>query len=73
MMGPLPFMADGLGYAVALLEEVRAFRPTYRLLSYCLASGGFPVRNDLAGIDRPDLVDALIREIYGWAGLTPPR
>jgi SnoaL-like domain len=54
-------------------EEVRAFRPTYRLLSYCLASGGFPVRNDLAGIDRPDLLDVLIREIYGWAGLTPPR
>src|SRR5262249_53089267 len=51
-------------------EEVKAFRPTYRLLSYCLASGGFPVRNDLAGVDRPDLVDALAREIYGWAGLT---
>ena len=28
-------------------EEVKAFRPTYRFLSYCLASGGFPVRNDL--------------------------
>jgi hypothetical protein len=54
-------------------EEVKAFRPTYRLLSYCLASGGFPVRNDLAGVDRPDLADALVREIYGWAGLTPPR
>jgi hypothetical protein len=27
----------------------------------------------LAGVDRPDLVDALVREIYGWAGLTPPR
>ena len=55
------------------LEEVKAFRRTYRFLSYCLASGGFPVRNDLAGVDRPDLVDALTREIYGWAGLTPPR
>jgi SnoaL-like domain len=54
-------------------EEVKTFRPTYRLLSYCLASGGFPVRHDLAGVDRPDLVDALVREIYGWAGLTPPR
>jgi SnoaL-like domain len=54
-------------------EEVKAFRPTYRLLFHCLASGGFPVRNDLAGVDRPDLVDALAREIYGWAGLTPPR
>lgn len=54
-------------------EAVKAFRPTYRLLSYCLASGGFPVRNDLAGVDRPDLVDALAREIYGWAGLKPPH
>jgi hypothetical protein len=54
-------------------DELKPFRPTYRMLSYCLAVGGFPVRNDLAGVDRPDLVDALIREIYGWAGLTPPR
>ena len=54
-------------------EAVKSFRPSYRLLSYCLACGGFPVRNDLAGIDRPDLVDDLTREIYGWAGLTPPR
>jgi SnoaL-like domain len=62
------------GQTVAIgQEEVKAFRPTYRLLSYCLASGGFPARNDLAGVDRPDLVDALIREIYGWAGIVAPR
>ena len=62
------------GQTVAIDPEVlKSFRPSYRLLSYCLASGGFPVRNDLAGVDRPDLVDALTREIYGWAGLTPPR
>ena len=54
-------------------QALEGFRPTYRLLSYCLASGGFPVPNDLAGIDRPDLVDALVREIYGWAGLSPPH
>ena len=54
-------------------KEVKSFRPSCRLLSYCLASGGFPVRNDVAGVDRPDLVDALTREIYSWAGLTPPR
>jgi hypothetical protein len=54
-------------------DAAKAFRPTYRPLSYCLAPGGFPVPNDLAGIDRPDLVDALLLEIYGWAGLTPPR
>jgi hypothetical protein len=62
------------GQTVAIgQEEVKAFRPTYRLLSYCLASAGFPARNDLAGVDRPDLVDALIREIYGWAGIVAPR
>jgi hypothetical protein len=54
-------------------EALKTFRATYRLLSYCLASGGFPVRNDLAGVDRPDLVDALVREIYGWAGVKPPH
>ena len=62
------------GQTVAIDPEVlKSFRPSYRLLSYCLASGGFPVRNDLAGVDCPDLVDALTREIYGWARLTPPR
>jgi hypothetical protein len=52
---------------------LRDFRPSYRFLSYCFASVGYPVPNDLAGVDRPDLVDALVCEIYGWAGLTPPR
>ena len=52
---------------------LKAFRPTYRFLSCCFASVGYPVPNDLAGVDRPNLVDALVREIYGWAGLPPPR
>jgi hypothetical protein len=42
-------------------------------LSHYLASRGFPVPDDLPGIDRPDLVDALVREVYGWAGLSVPR
>ena len=54
-------------------EAVRAFRPSYRLLSYYLASRGIPVPDDLPGIDRPDLADALVREVYGWAGLSVPR
>jgi hypothetical protein len=54
-------------------EKLKAFRPTYRLLSYCLSSQGFPVRSDLVGIDCPDLVDALVREVYGWAGLSLPH
>ena len=52
---------------------LKAFRPSYRFLSYCFASVGYPVPNDLAGVDRPDLVDALVREIYGWAGLAAPH
>jgi hypothetical protein len=62
------------GQTIAVdLEVVKGFRPTYRLLCYCLASNGFPVRNDLAGVDRPDLVNALTDEVYGWAGLPPPH
>jgi hypothetical protein len=54
-------------------EAVKAFRPSYRFMSYSMTSSGFPVPNDLPGIDRPDLVDALVREVYGWAGLPVPR
>ncbi len=62
------------GQKVAIdADAVKGFRPTYRLLAYCLASGGFPVPNDLAGVDRPDLVEALLLEIYGWASLMPPH
>jgi hypothetical protein len=54
-------------------NELKNFRPSYQLLSFCLMSGGYKPRMDLAGIDRPDLVGALTREVYGWAGLVPPR
>jgi hypothetical protein len=52
---------------------LKFFRPSYRYLSYCFASAGYLVPDDLAGVDRPDLVDALVREIYGWAALAPPH
>jgi SnoaL-like domain len=54
-------------------NELKNFRPSYQLLSFSLMSGGYKARNDLAGIDRPDLVHALTREVYDWAGLPPPR
>jgi hypothetical protein len=54
-------------------QELKKFRSSYHLLAFCVMSAGFPVRDDLAGVDRPDLVEALTSEIYGWAGLTPPR
>jgi len=58
----------------ALREQLAQYlHDHHRLLSYYLASRGFPVPDDLPGIDRPDLVDALVREVYGWAGLSVPR
>ncbi|MFO1502698.1 MAG: nuclear transport factor 2 family protein [Steroidobacteraceae bacterium] len=49
--------------------DVAGYRKSYRFMSFVLAQGGFTVRDDLAGEDRPETVDALCREIYGWAGL----
>lgn len=49
------------------------YRKSYRLLAYCLELNGFPVRDDLAGGDRPDLVARISSEIYGWAGLPSPK
>jgi hypothetical protein len=54
-------------------EAVKAFRASYRFMSYSLSLSGFPVPNDLPGIDRPDLVGALVREVYEWAGLAVPH
>jgi hypothetical protein len=50
-------------------KEVASFRPTYRLLSYYLNSQGYSIDSELAGEDRPDLVEGLNREIHGWAGI----
>jgi SnoaL-like protein len=50
-------------------EELKRFRSTYRMLSYCLSMQGYEVDTELAGEDRPDSVDALNQELYGWAGV----
>lgn len=52
---------------------LQGYRPSYALLTYCLSTQGFPIRDDLAGEDRPELVAALTQEIYGWAGLAVPK
>jgi hypothetical protein len=52
--------------------EVKVFRPSYRMLSYYLKSQNFTINLELAGEDRPDLIDALQRELFGWAKLAIP-
>ena len=51
------------------VQELAGYRPAYRCLAHVLASQGYAVRDDLPGEDRPESVEALCREIYGWAGL----
>lgn len=53
-------------------KELAPFRPTYRMLSYYLKSQGFEIDSNLPGEDRPELVAALNREIFAWAGLPVP-
>jgi SnoaL-like domain len=53
-------------------SEVVDFRPSYRMLSYYLKSQKFTIDSELAGEDRPDLVNALYRELFGWARLPLP-
>jgi hypothetical protein len=51
------------------MDEVRSFRPSYRMLSYYLATQGYAVDSNLPGEDRPELVDELYRELFDWAGI----
>jgi len=53
-------------------DELKEFRPSYRILCYYLKDQGFTIDSQLAGEDRPDLVEALNRELFGWAGLPVP-
>jgi hypothetical protein len=51
--------------------DVAHFRTSYRMLSFVLSSQGYTVNPNLPGDDRPDLVEKLERELFGWAGLDP--
>jgi hypothetical protein len=42
------------------------YRPSLRFLSYLLEESGKTPRSDLAGIDRPDLVDAMLAAETDW-------
>ena len=51
-------------------QALHGYRRSYRLLSYVLSKqGGYKVDTELAGDDRPDLVQTLMREVRDWAGL----
>lgn len=52
-------------------EELEGFRSTYRMLSYYLKSQNYEMDSNLAGEDRPDLVEAMNRELCDWAGIEP--
>jgi hypothetical protein len=54
-------------------KDLEGLRPTYRLMSYYLKTQGYQIDAELAGEDRPDLVQALNHELFGWAALPFPR
>ncbi|BCI51393.1 hypothetical protein NIIDNTM18_06710 [Mycolicibacterium litorale] len=50
-------------------DRVAGFRPSYRMLSLWLTEKGHSVGQDRYSMDRPNEVEDLYREVYGWAGL----
>jgi hypothetical protein len=54
-------------------DDLTGFRASYRMMSYYLKTQGYEIDSNLAGEDRPDLVQALNHELYGWAALPFPR
>jgi len=54
--------------APVILDQARlaAYRPSYRFLSYVLEEAGKTARPDRAGVDRPDLIEALHKADEAW-------
>jgi hypothetical protein len=51
-----------------LAQDLTAFRPSYRMLSWLLTrQGGYVVHNDLPGVDRPEAAAALEQKLLAWA------
>ncbi len=46
--------------------RLASYRPSYRFLSYVIEEAGKTARHDLAGVDRPDLVEALRTGEEAW-------
>lgn len=71
------YIRDGLlpavpGQALSIPPaELAGFRKSYALLSYVLSQNGYRVNGNLPGEDRPETVQALEAELFGWAGVQP--
>jgi hypothetical protein len=59
------------GQQLPILEQdLRSFRPSYRMLSWLLTrQGGYTVNNDLPGVDRPEAAEALEQKLLAWAAV----
>jgi hypothetical protein len=51
--------------------ELQTYRPSYRLVAYVLSKQGYTIAPDLPGEDLPETVQALMQEIFNWAGIKP--
>lgn len=54
------------GPAPQLDFDPQRYRPSYAALCYFFEKSGMPFYDDLPGIDRPELVDALYKESQRW-------
>ena len=52
-------------------KKLAGFRPSYRYISYLTVSNGGPIRNDRAGVDRPETVVALRTAERRWLAGEP--
>ncbi len=61
-------MAARIPGETPVLDAARlaGYRPSLRFLSYLLEEGGKTPKTDLAGIDRPDLVEAMLGADQAW-------
>lgn len=50
-------------------QQVKDFRPSYRMLTYYLKTQGYEIDANLAGEDQPATVEKLNSELYAWAGV----
>ena len=52
-------------------ERLARYRPSYRFISYLTVAGGGPIRDDRAGVDRPETVTALRSAERRWLAGDP--